>query len=216
MKKKIAFTLAEVLITLAILGVVAAFIIPSVISNTKEKEYKTELLKAISSLNQAIVLNIARVGESPYETKDLFQYFVNSMIVMKSTTSMTSGGADNYAFYTVDGTKFEIPHDNNIVLKLHDNDLIYAHGNNGECGSLGLSNNKDLTVKPPCIIMVDVNGDRKPNPDINNNTAGYDYTKTDGPVKDVFSILITDKAAIPYGVAAQKIFYGSDKLIYGN
>ena len=60
MKKKIAFTLAEVLITLAILGVVAAFIIPSVISNTKEKEYKTELLKAISSLNQAIVLNIAR------------------------------------------------------------------------------------------------------------------------------------------------------------
>ena len=37
-KQKNAFTLAEVLITLAIIGVVAAISIPSVISNSQQQE----------------------------------------------------------------------------------------------------------------------------------------------------------------------------------
>ena len=214
MKKKYAFTIAEVLITLVIIGVIAAFLISSVITNTKEKEYKTELLKAVSFLNQAIMLNMAKSGESPYDTDNLFNYLRNSMVILKSTTSIKSGGVDNYAFYTVDGIKYEIPYDKNVRLKLYDNELIYALGNNGKCGSLGLENNIDLTLNPPCVIMIDVNGDAKPNPDIKKEK--YDYTKPNGPVRDVFSVIITDKSAIPYGTAAQKIFYHSDKLIYGN
>lgn len=46
MIKKQAFTLAEVLITLAIIGIVAALSIPSVISNTQQAEYRTGLKKA--------------------------------------------------------------------------------------------------------------------------------------------------------------------------
>ena len=52
MKNK-AFTLAEVLITLAIIGVVAAISIPSVISNSQQQEFKTGLRKAVSVLNSA-------------------------------------------------------------------------------------------------------------------------------------------------------------------
>ena len=43
---KKGFTLAEVLITLAIIGVVAAIAIPSVISNTQQQEFKTGLKKS--------------------------------------------------------------------------------------------------------------------------------------------------------------------------
>ena len=59
MRKKNAFTLAEVLITLGIIGVVAAMTIPTLISNTNGAQFKSAYKKALSTLNQAIVMNIA-------------------------------------------------------------------------------------------------------------------------------------------------------------
>jgi len=41
MKKDFAFTLAEVLITLAIIGVVAAMTIPTLVANYQEKSWNT-------------------------------------------------------------------------------------------------------------------------------------------------------------------------------
>lgn len=61
---KKGFTLAEVLITLAINGVVAAISIPSVISNTQQQEFRTGLRKAVSVLNSAITMNMALEGET--------------------------------------------------------------------------------------------------------------------------------------------------------
>ena len=65
MRKSLGFTLAEVLITLAIIGVVAAMTIPSVIINTNQQEYKTGLKKAVSVLNQAITMNMALENLTP-------------------------------------------------------------------------------------------------------------------------------------------------------
>ena len=48
-----AFTLAEVLITLAIIGVVASLTIPTLMKNYQEKEWKTLFKKTCSDLNQA-------------------------------------------------------------------------------------------------------------------------------------------------------------------
>ena len=52
--KKSGFTLAEVLITLVIIGVIAAMTIPTLLSNTNKQETKTALKKAMSIINQAI------------------------------------------------------------------------------------------------------------------------------------------------------------------
>ena len=54
-----AFTLAEVLITLGIIGVVAAMTIPTLISNTNGAQFKTAYKKALSTLNQAVLMNVA-------------------------------------------------------------------------------------------------------------------------------------------------------------
>lgn len=51
-----AFTLAEVLITLGIIGVVAALTMPSLIANMQKKELQTALQKAYSTLSQALTL----------------------------------------------------------------------------------------------------------------------------------------------------------------
>ena len=54
MKKIFAFTLAEVLITLGIIGIVAALTIPGLITKCKEMQYRTIYKKVYSSLNQAM------------------------------------------------------------------------------------------------------------------------------------------------------------------
>lgn len=165
-KFKKAFTLAEVMITLAIIGVVAAVMIPVTLVNMQQREFQTGLSKAVSSLNQAILLSLAMEGQTPYETANLFQYLSNTMNILKSTTSLTYGERDNFAFYTADGFRYEIPYDKDVLLDLYETNGVQAYGNNGGCGRYGLENNKNQTTTPPCIIMVDVNGDRKPNPQI--------------------------------------------------
>lgn len=52
---KTAFTLAEVLITLGIIGIVAALTLPSVINNIRGKQYETAMKKGYSVLSQALV-----------------------------------------------------------------------------------------------------------------------------------------------------------------
>lgn len=57
------FTLAETLITLGIIGVVAAMTIPNLITNYQKHVTVTKLQKAISVLNQAYKLSYDDVGE---------------------------------------------------------------------------------------------------------------------------------------------------------
>lgn len=60
MKK--AFTLAEVLITLGIIGVVAAMTLPALIQQNRNKELQTGLKKAYSVLQQAFLFYQAETG----------------------------------------------------------------------------------------------------------------------------------------------------------
>jgi len=52
--KSFGFTLAEVLITLGIIGVVAALTIPTLMANNQKQEYVTRLKKAYTNFNQVI------------------------------------------------------------------------------------------------------------------------------------------------------------------
>ena len=56
------FTLAEVLITLGIIGVVAAMTIPTLIANTRSQQYRSRLKKTISTLSQAARMSQAQYG----------------------------------------------------------------------------------------------------------------------------------------------------------
>ena len=62
-KVKFGFTLAEVLITLGIIGVVAAMTIPNLVAHNQQKQTVVKLQKAISVMNQAYRLAYDDVGE---------------------------------------------------------------------------------------------------------------------------------------------------------
>ncbi len=239
--KNKAFTLAEVLITLAVIGVVAAISIPSVISNSQQTEFKTGLKKAVSVLNSAITMNMALDGESPYENKDLVLYLQRHMAVLKSTKAVPwvntgkngTGGENNTAFYTTDGMRFEFNDSSSPSsqdMALHESGVKACtrlgrvmggqeNRNCGGCGSYGLKTNPDNTTKPPCAFLVDVNGDKKPTPaNINCKSTScqsqnkYFQMNPNGKnVKDIFTILVTESRAVPYGVVAQKAMYDGRK-----
>ena len=63
-KRKIAFTLAEVLITLGIIGVVASLTLPSVIHQYRKKVLETQFKTAYSFINQAIVMTKQDLGSN--------------------------------------------------------------------------------------------------------------------------------------------------------
>ena len=234
---KHGFTLAEVLITLLIIGIVAALTIPSVISNYQQQEFKTGLKKAVSVLNEAIQTNIVQEGETPYENRDLFNYLQRHMSVLRSGRYRT--GTNNF-FYTTDGMVFEMLHPiesdfgTNTHFKLYETgiDLYGARYSNRDengnptngpktmpslrCGSYGLGNNPNNTTMPPCLVMVDVNGDKKPNPSYvywANGAINFNDSKAifphpaDKKLTDIFNIMITEEKAIPFGVVAQRAMY---------
>ena len=58
--KRFGFTLAEVLITLGIIGVVAAMTIPTLISNTNSAKFKSQYKKTLSTMNQAALMATAQ------------------------------------------------------------------------------------------------------------------------------------------------------------
>ena len=63
------FTLSEVLITLGIIGVVAAITLPAVINNIEDKQYNTAYKKVHSELSQILQKSLIE-NEWPYRPKD--------------------------------------------------------------------------------------------------------------------------------------------------
>ena len=68
-RSNFAFTLAEVLITLAIIGVVAAMTIPTLVNKYQDRVNETRYKKAISMLSQAVQLSMAEI-DSPGNMKN--------------------------------------------------------------------------------------------------------------------------------------------------
>nr|QGT49667.1 hypothetical protein Melaina855_0540 [uncultured Candidatus Melainabacteria bacterium] len=79
MTKKIAFTLAEVLITLGIIGVVAAITIPNLITNYKATRLKTQFFRVYSILQQ-VSRNFIKDDlpiEVPFSSNQYYKTFLN-------------------------------------------------------------------------------------------------------------------------------------------
>ena len=71
-RKRTAFTLAEVLITLGIIGIVAAMTLPSLITKYKIHELRTRFQKTNSIVNQALKYTLNDLGLSDYSDMNLF------------------------------------------------------------------------------------------------------------------------------------------------
>lgn len=221
--KRRGFTLAEALVTLVIIGVIAALTIPGILVNTEQHEYKSALKKALSVLNQVIELNIALDSYGPLETTSmatptaedsLFMMFRNRMNVISTSTSYAWGGTPNYAFFTADGMRFEFPSDPPSLVSQGAGTWTNFAPNNHKCARFDTENPiQDELGNPfekPCLVIVDVNGQRKPNP--RKEPGSYKVPASTGRsrILDVFPIIVTDINAFPYGVVGQRAMFQHD------
>ena len=74
-KQKVAFTLAEVLITLGVIGVVAAITMPTIINNIRAYQYQSRFKKVYSNIQQAFMLMKADMG-----IEHLGSYYANANV----------------------------------------------------------------------------------------------------------------------------------------
>ena len=140
MKKRNAFTLAEVLIALVIIGVIASMTIPTLLNNTNSQEYRTALKKSVAVVNQAVTLHYALEGKTvaDYATAaDLRDsLFAKRLNVVSTGVTTAYKGAGTATVVTADG-------------------IAYSFQVASACDDSG------QTV---CYnVFIDVNGDKKPN-----------------------------------------------------
>ena len=83
--KKLAFTLAEVLLTLTIIGVVAALTLPSVTGSLDETELTAQAKKAYNTLQNAVKSKYVKTGAAPNAAAlNIVQYLTNGDSVLNT------------------------------------------------------------------------------------------------------------------------------------
>jgi len=171
-KTKHAFTLAEVLITLTIIGVIAAITIPSLLQNMDNQQNKTAWKKAYSEMEQAY-MNIKRENGGSID-----EYFGGE----SSTESLVSLF---YKQFSTIETDLSIPGLANMYKTLDNQTVPYSNFSYGK-----MVQNRGWSVffrtwhPDRSVIMVDINGHKK-----GPNVLG----------KDLFGAILTKDWIKPIG-----------------
>lgn len=128
-KRKIAFTLAELLITLGIIGVVAAMTLPTLIQNYKKHEVETKLAKFYTTINQSIRMSETVNGDKIYwdDLPNGFESDANGEIDM--TKSKTLAWYNKYLAPYLKTVKVETNSDGAVLAYFSDGSLSLMWGN---------------------------------------------------------------------------------------
>ncbi|MDD3013384.1 MAG: type II secretion system protein [Candidatus Gastranaerophilales bacterium] len=166
-KNKLGFTLAEVLLTLTIVGIISSMVIPGLIQDTQNAELKTALKKEYGSLSQVTNLLISDYSIPSTDAASLMDGFGNYLNVAKKCT-----GTD-YSCWHLAGywkTVANVPITSGLnytpAYILNDGSLVsWFNYSGGVCFSL----NQAAVGTSICnVIVFDINGFKGP------NKVGYD------------------------------------------
>ena len=112
-KMRFGFTLAEVLITLGIIGIVAAITIPNLMTNNKAKKLRSQFLKSYSVISQSIKLmqnDDISLDPSTYSNQNSFystykKYF--NVAIACGVTSIHEGKSSSSLCYSRGDTEYK-------------------------------------------------------------------------------------------------------------
>jgi type II secretory pathway pseudopilin PulG len=169
--KKYALTLAEVLITLGIIGIVAALVMPALINSARDKALVTALKKNYSILSQAttsIVMDNPVAGwnladNNTAYSKEFFEYYRPYLNIIKDCGCGTYVNGCWSKDITKALTGVNYPYARANSAGVNSCNVTLADGTN-MCFDFWDAKNAGVTSsRAVSIIVVDVNGNKKPN-----------------------------------------------------
>lgn len=215
MKRK-AFTLAEVLVTLGIIGVVASMTLPTLIQKQNEKAMIVSLKKFYSDISQAYSLVINNEGtpdtwgmstNAKISSKLIFEKFEPYLKKVKKCDYGQENTCfnENITYKFMRGSSYSAinPFSNFQTFILADGSIAFFEYINKDCkGSYG-------SVNDVCFsVYVDINGDKNPNR-LGEDYHGFKLTSK-GVVIPHGSVKFNDSTSLSF-----KDTCGKDKSGYG-
>ena len=216
MTKRFGFTLAEVLITLGIIGVVAAMTMPTLMNQTQGAQYKTAYKKALSALSQAVTLNVAldewnfadATGTSPYTVPEMLTARMN--VVRTETGTFAGIKSGNYA---VSGDPNGLRAATDDTIDTADNTTLFF--NDGIMFTFPTDDTANCSIDEttgsttPCKGFIDVNGIKAPNKFVQCDNSGATRGGTceiKNPT-DVYPVMFYDSTVLPNSPAARAVLF---------
>lgn len=197
LKRYIAFTLAEVLITLGIIGVVAAMTIPVLMQNIQDQQFKVAWRKVYSVFNSAQqkimpdngsdMLNYAvGISNSEENSRDAFLNYISYIKKCDYQQALGNCWIQTGVATYLDGTKDASTEADGIWDWAHTSGAILKDGTYVLFSSVSTNCNwssNGVTFNICSAITVDVNGAKPP------NVIG----------RDIFEMYVTVNSMKPYG-----------------
>lgn len=231
MTKRFGFTLAEVLITLGIIGVVAAMTMPTLMNSTNGAQYKAAYKKALSALGQAVTLNVALDDTSFADTTEESKTEANSagpntadilrsrMNVVKSSTeagytfpgtitakvcTATKDGKEEVVACGEDDTPAEKTVTPDMFLFMNDGIMFAFMSTDTGCTNTSTATDGNKM----CYGVIDVNGQKGPNKVVTcDGTTTGDSCEVKSPT-DIYPVVYYDQTVLPASDAAKAVLYG--------
>lgn len=198
-KRYKAFTLAETLITLVIIGVVAALTLPTLMNNVSKIQLRVAFKNIYRDLAQTTEIvkkdNAGNIANAFSTLEDLKTAYASNMKVIQNCTASTTSECWNYAWKQWDGTSLTPPTNSPGLVLPNGAVLIFESSYfSSSCKSTA----GNVTLANVCNdIMVDVNGAKDP------NTIG----------KDIFYVWILSGALKPAGTSEDTDLFKSSSCI---
>ena len=172
---KKAFTLSEVLITLVVIGIVAAITMPTLHANYVEKERIAKIKKTYSTLNQAMIRVRATGADMMFEEidgnsqkiKEWYDEYMGPFLITTKVCHQKAGCWNEGDTYWLNGSK----HNWNRTGVGVGSDIITAVLNDGTFINIDGFSISDMNTifgidaegKAGFVAYFDINGMRKPN-----------------------------------------------------
>lgn len=203
-KKIGAFTLSEVLITLGIIGVIAAITVPNLIQKQREATTVSQLKKVYSTLSSAYALAVEENGTPDnWELGDMnnitgmdnLNRIMSKYLSVQKNCGRGDGCFPIAKYKDLNGVDVSASYysDGKTKMVLADGTLLRMYQWNGDCS---WNWGDTPALKSVCgPFSVDLNGAKGP------NQYAYDY----------FGFVFTKYGIVPLGTAAQSMAYPYDR-----
>lgn len=173
MKKLIetnGFSLAEIVVTLLIIGVIATMTMPSLMENVNRKEYATRLKTAYSALSQAVSkmeIDNGPVGKNQYWTdaKQFWPLFTEQFNTFKICDPGEKGCFTESIIKGLDGKDWSLYDGGGYTMRTTDGIAYNFYANEGttECTVASKGVSADDEKNAFGRFLIDVNGEKGPN-----------------------------------------------------